>query len=222
MSQLQGSLVLYSRSTSSCSYRARIALNLKQLQYEMHAMDLEQQHHKSGGYLRLNPQGLVPVLLHKTPQGEVALSQSVSIIEYLDEMFPQKGAALLPRDLVQRARVKSLALHIACEMQPLNNSGVVAYLKSGLHSDASTCKQWQHHWAEKGFNGLEKQLQSEQTGKFCHGNSPTLADCLLVPQVSGLAIVLCLCSAASLLHHSSKLGCLADWQIQLPCICSIF
>ena len=184
MSTQAGSVLLYSRSTSSASYRVRIALNLKQQQYELHTMNLEQQHHKSGEYLALNPQGLVPLLVHQVAGAEIKLSQSVAIIQYLDETSPRQGAALLPQDAVGRARVMSLALHIACEMQPLNNSGVVKYLQTDLHSDASTCQQWQLHWAEKGLNGLEKQLQSEHTGKFCHGESPTLADCCLVPQVS--------------------------------------
>ena len=179
-----GGILLYSRSTSSASYRVRIALNLKQQQYELHTMNLEQQHHKSGEYLALNPQGLVPLLIHQVAKAKIMLSQSVAIIQYLDETFPQQGAALLPQDAVGRARVRSLALHIACEMQPLNNSGVVKYLQTDLHSNASTCQQWQLHWAEKGLNGLEQQLQSEFTGKFCHGNSPTLADCCLIPQVS--------------------------------------
>lgn len=177
-------IILYSRSTSSASYRVRIALNLKRQQYDIKAMDLEQQHHKSGEYLSLNPQGLVPLLCHQLDTGEVKLSQSVAIIEYLEDTFPKQGASLLPTDAIGRARVRSLALHIACEMQPLNNSGVVNFIKTDLKGDADTLKRWQLHWAEKGFMGLEVQLESKSTGKFCHGDSPTLADCCLVPQVS--------------------------------------
>lgn len=176
-------IILYSRSTSSASYRVRIALNLKRQQYDIKAMDLEQQHHKSGEYLSLNPQGLVPLLCHQLDTGEVKLSQSVAIIEYLEDTFPKQGASLLPTDAIGRARVRSLALHIACEMQPLNNSGVVNFIKTDLKGDADTLKRWQLHWAEKGFMGLEVQLESKSTGKFCHGDSPTLADCCLVPQV---------------------------------------
>ena len=180
---MQKNILLYSRSTSSASYRVRIALNLKQQQYDVKAMDLEHQHHKSGEYLSLNPQGLVPLLIHQLGDQEVKLNQSVAIMEYLDETFSQHGAKLLPTDPVARARVRSLALHIACEMQPLNNSGVVKFIKTDLKGDADTCKQWQLHWAEKGLWGLEKQLESDSTGSFCHGHSPTLADCCLVPQV---------------------------------------
>jgi len=176
--------LLYSRSTSSASYRVRIALNLKKQQYDLKVMDLEQQHHKSGEYLSLNPQGLVPLLIHQLGDQEVKLNQSVAIMEYLEETFPQQGAALLPKDPVGRARVRSLALHIACEMQPLNNSGVVNFIRSDMKGDTDTVKGWQLHWAEKGFTGLENQLKSASTGKFCHGDFPTLADCCLVPQVS--------------------------------------
>ncbi len=180
---MKSSILLYSRSTSSASYRVRIALNLKNQQYDIKAMDIEQQHHKDGEYLSLNPQGLVPLLIHQLDGTDVKLNQSVAMIEYLDEIFPQQGARLLPSEPVGRARVRSLALHIACEMQPLNNSGVVNFVRTDLKGDAETCKHWQVHWAEKGFRGLEKQLDSLSTGRFCHGNSPTLADCCLVPQV---------------------------------------
>lgn len=177
-------LLLYSRATSSASYRVRIALNLKEQQFETTTLDAEQQHLESHGYQELNPQGLVPLLVHTLKHGKVRLSQSVAIMEYLEDTFSQEGAALLPADLAERARVKSLALHIACEMQPLNNSRVVKYVQTGLNADAASVKRWQLHWAEKGFQGLEKELESTSTGDFCHGDSPTIADCCLVPQVS--------------------------------------
>ena len=182
--QMTSGILLYSRSTSSASYRVRIALNLKKQHYDLKVINTEQQHHKSGEYLSLNPQGLVPLLVHQSSDQEVKLNQSVAIMEYLEETFPQQGAALLPKDHVGRARVRSLALHIACEMQPLNNSGVVNFIRSDMKRDTSTVKGWQLHWAEKGFTGLENQLKSDSTGRFCHGDSPTLADCCLVPQVS--------------------------------------
>ena len=177
-------LLLYSRSTSSASYRVRIALNLKEQQYETSTIEAEQQHRESHGYHERTPQGLVPLLVHKYKSGEVTISQSVAIMEYLQDTFPQHGVALLPADLAERARVKSLALHIACEMQPLNNSRVVKFVQSDLNADAATVKRWQLHWATKGFQGLEKELESTSTGHFCHGDSPTIADCCLVPQVS--------------------------------------
>lgn len=105
-------------------------------------------------------------------------------MEYLQDVFPQQGVALLPVDHVGRARVRSLALHIACEMQPLNNSGVVKYVQTEMKADAAHVKSWQFHWAQKGFQGLEKELESTSTGQFCHGDSPTIADCCLVPQVN--------------------------------------
>lgn len=147
-------LLLYSRSTSSASYRVRIALNLKEQQYETSTLGAEQQHLESHGYHELNPQGLVPLLVHKCTNGEVKLSQSVAIMEYLQDTFPQQGVALLPADLAERARVKSLALHIACEMQPLNNSRVVKYVHTDLDADVATVKRWQLHWAEQGFQGV--------------------------------------------------------------------
>lgn len=177
-------LLLYSRSTSSASYRVRIALNLKELQYETCTLDADQQHRESHGYHELNPQGLVPLLVNKTENAEVKLSQSVAIMEYLQDMFAQQGVALLPADLAERARAKSLAMHIACEMQPLNNSRVVKYVQTDLNADAATVKRWQLHWASTGFHGLEKELESTSTGRFCQGDSPTIADCCLVPQVS--------------------------------------
>lgn len=181
---MSDTFLLYSRSTSSASYRVRIALHLKELQYETIAVDAQQQHRESHGYHQINPQGLVPFLVHTAAGREVKLSQSVTIMEYLQDALPHKGVTLLPEDLAGRARVKSLALHIACEMQPLNNSRVVKYIQTDLKADAATTKRWQLHWAEKGFQGLEKELESTSTGQFCHGDSPTIADCCLVPQVS--------------------------------------
>ena len=178
---MSDNLLLYSRSTSSASYRVRIALHLKEQQYDTNTLDTKQQQLPSVGYLELNPQGLVPLLIHKSAGREVKLSQSVAIMEYLQETFPQQGVALLPAEPVGRARVRSLALHIACEMQPLNNSRVVQYVQTDLNANAN---RWQFHWAEKGFQGLEKELESTSTGQFCHGDSPTIADCCLVPQVS--------------------------------------
>ena len=181
---MSDTFLLYSRSTSSASYRVRIALHLKEVLCDTCTLDAQQQHCESHGYHKINPQGLVPLLVHTTAGRDIKLSQSVAIMEYLQDVFPQQGVTLLPEDLAGRSRVKSLALHIACEMQPLNNSRVVKYVQTDLKADAATAKRWQLHWAEKGFQGLEKELESTSTGQFCHGDSPTIADCCLVPQVS--------------------------------------
>lgn len=178
------SLLLYSRAVSSASYRVRIALHLKQQRFDVSIIDEKQQRQKGSDYLDLNPQSLIPLLIHKSAGREVKLNQSLAIMEYLQDTFPQQGTALLPADVLGRARARSLALHIACEMQPLNNSCVVKHLQTDLKADAATAKAWQVYWATKGFSGLEKELESTLTGQFCHGDSPTIADCCLVPQVS--------------------------------------
>ncbi|NNF50831.1 MAG: maleylacetoacetate isomerase [Gammaproteobacteria bacterium] len=171
---------LYGYWRSSAAYRVRIALNLKGLEYEQAAVHLV----RDGGeqrkpeYLALNPQGRVPLLEHDG----VYLSQSLAIIEYLDEMFEQPP--LLPSDAHGRARVRSLAQLVACDMHPLNNLGVLTYLKSELGADEEKVKDWYRHWIEVGFAALERRLESEDaTGDYCHGARPGIADLCLVPQV---------------------------------------
>ena len=176
-------LVLYSRASSSASYRARIALNLKQAAYTLHTVATADQLGK-GEYLQLNPQGLIPLLVYRTNGRTMRLSQSVAILEFLEESYPDQGQHLLPTDVAGRARVRSLALHIACDMQPLNNTRVVKYIKEHLGGDSDTQQMWSLHWAELGLQALEEELSSKATGKFCHGNEPTMADCCLVPQVN--------------------------------------
>ncbi len=165
---------------SSCSYRVRIALNLKGLQYESAPVHLV----RNGGeqyarqYLVMNPQGLVPTLEHDS----LAISQSVAIIEYLEESFAEP--ALLPADAPGRARVRALALLVACEIQPLNNLGTVNFLGNTMEVDDGARLAWVRHWVHKGFSALEQRLSSEgQTGQFCHGDTPGLADICLVPQI---------------------------------------
>ena len=175
-------LVLYSRASSSASYRARIALNLKQIAYKSNTLAPAQQSPDSE-YLRLNPQGLIPLLVCQSENETTTLSQSIAILEFLEESYPKQGQRLLPSDPAGRARVRSLALHIACDMQPLNNDRVVKYIKEQLGGDSETQKTWSLHWAELGLQALEEELSSKATGKFCHGNVPTMADCCLVPQV---------------------------------------
>ena len=221
---MSDSILLYSRSTSSASYRVRIALNLKQQKYDTKTMGPAEQHHKSAEYLKINPQGLVPLLFHKSGTQEARLNQSVAIMEYLQEVFPKEGYALLPGDTLGRARVRSLALHIACEMQPLNNSGPVKYLRTDVKASADTVTEWSRHWAEKGFTGLEAELASSATGNFCHGDSPTMADCCLVPQVSP---AFCTMVLICIFQTIFKLICLAatngcNYQVALPAVLAMY
>ena len=171
-------LKLYTYFRSSASYRVRIALNLKGLAYEavpLHLVrDGGQQH--SAAFTALNPAALVPVLI----DGGTTLSQSLAIIEYLEETHPEP--ALLPKDAAGRARVRALAQTIACEIHPLDNLRVLRYLELQLGVDAAARGAWYRHWVELGFAAIERMLV-EGAGRFCHGDAPTLADCCLVPQL---------------------------------------
>jgi maleylpyruvate isomerase len=170
---------LYHYFRSSASYRVRIALNLKGLPYEAVDIDLRLSAQRGAEFLALNPQGLVPVLI----DGERTLTQSLAIIEYLEETHPRPP--LLPQEPVARARTRALALEIACEISPLNNSGVLNYLKGPpLEADDSTVNTWYARWIARGFDSLEKQVQSTTgDGRHMFGTTVTLADVLLVPQI---------------------------------------
>ena len=173
-------LSLYTYFRSSASYRVRIALNLKALAYEpipVHLVrDGGQQH--APAYTVLNPAALVPLLV----DGDVTLSQSLAIIEYLDEKHPEP--ALLPSDAAGRARVRAIAQTVACDIHPLNNLRVLRYLESELGVAADARQAWYRHWVEQSFGAIEQSLQGDDhTGRYCHGDAPTLADCCLVPQV---------------------------------------
>ena len=172
---------LYHYFRSSASYRVRIALNLKGLPYEAVAVDLRPavSAHRSAEFLALNPEGLVPVLV----DGERVFTQSLAIVEYLEETHPQPP--LLPRDPQGRARVRALALVIACEMSPLNNSGVLSYLKGPpLEADESTVNAWYAHWIARGFAALEKEVATTSgDGRHMYGTAVTLADVCIVPQM---------------------------------------
>jgi maleylpyruvate isomerase len=170
---------LYSYFRSSASYRVRIALNLKGLAYEYAPIHLL----KDGGqqlaqpYTRLNPTALVPTLVD---DGAV-LTQSMAIIEYLDETHPEPR--LLPGTALDRVRVRALAQTIACDIAPLNNLRVLRYLK-GIQVPDEARDTWYRHWTELGLSALEAMLaESPATGTFCHGDTPTLADICLVPQM---------------------------------------
>ncbi|MGP9535747.1 MULTISPECIES: maleylacetoacetate isomerase [unclassified Halomonas] len=170
---------LYGYFRSSAAYRVRIALNLKGLPYHQSPVNLVKGEQRGEDNLARNPQGLVPVL--KTDEG-AQLTQSLAICEYLDECHPTP--ALLPSDFLERARVRSLSQVVACEIHPLNNLKVLKYLVSELSVDDDTKLAWYRHWVYEGFSALEAMLTPEAgTSDFCHGDTPTLADICLVPQV---------------------------------------
>jgi len=168
---------LYTYFRSSAAFRVRIALNLKNLEHDSLYVNLVEGGQREPGYLGLNPQGLVPAL----EDGGKVYTQSLAIIEYLDERHPEPP--LLPRDAGGRARVRGLALAIACDIHPLNNLRVLQYLEKTLALNREQRLAWYRHWIAEGFAALEHALADPQTGNFCHGSAPTLADIALVPQV---------------------------------------
>lgn len=173
-------LTLYSYFRSSAAYRVRIALNLKGLVYAtvpIHLLENGGAQH-SAAYVGINPSQLVPTLV----DGDLNLGQSMAIMEYLDETQPTPP--LLPVDAAGRARVRALAQAVACEIHPLNNLRVLQYLENEWKLDKEARITWYQHWVETGFAALELMLsRSEDTGDFCHGNTPGMADCCLVPQL---------------------------------------
>jgi len=172
---------LYDYFRSSAAYRVRIALNLKGLKPDERTfVHLRMGSQRAQDYLALNPQGLVPAL--ELDDGRV-LTQSLAIVEYLDESHP--SPPLLPKDATGRARVRAIALGIACEIHPLNNLRVLNYLTGTLGATDAQRNGWYKYWVDVGFEALESQLErDDETGTFCHGESPTLADICLVPQLA--------------------------------------
>lgn len=171
---------LYSYFRSSAAYRVRIALNFKGLDTQIIPVHLLRDggEQKKPDYLRVNPTGLVPTLV----DGDITIAQSMAILEYLEETHPEP--ALLPADAPGRARVRAIAQTIACDIHPLNNLRVLRYLKNTLEVGNTQRDEWYRHWVGLGLSAIEDMLvQSAQTGRFCHGDQPTLADILLVPQV---------------------------------------
>jgi len=175
---------LYDYFRSSAAYRVRIALNLKGVATSDRTfVHLRMGSQRAQDYLALNPQGLVPAL--ELDDGRV-LTQSLAIIEYLDETHP--APPLLPRDAAGRARVRAIALGIACEIHPLNNLRVLNYLTGTLGATEEQRNGWYKYWIDVGFEALEKQLAHDpSTGRFCHGDAPTMADVCLVPQMANAA-----------------------------------
>ena len=172
-------MILYGYGLSSASYRVRIAMALKNLQYTSVVKNLRSGEHRLAEYLQVNVQGFVPAL---GLDDGVVLTQSVAIIEYLDELYPDPP--LLPAEPLARARVRALTQAIASDIHPLNNLRVLRYLEDQLVMDKPTRDNWYRHWVNVGFEALERWLARDAaTGRFCHGDAPTIADACLVPQV---------------------------------------
>jgi maleylacetoacetate isomerase len=176
---------LYGYFRSSASYRVRIALNLKGLPYETVPVHLL----KDGGqqfapeFLQLNPDAVVPALVDDSADHAAVLTQSLAIIEFLEEKHPKPP--LLPQDPVDRAYLRSIALTIACEIHPLNNLRVLRYLVRELKVGEEDRNAWYRHWCEHGLASVETMLaRDKRTGTFCYGESPSLADCFLIPQIA--------------------------------------
>jgi maleylacetoacetate isomerase len=183
---------LYSYFRSSASYRVRIALNIKGLPYDIIPVHLL----RNGGeqfsaeYRQLNPDALVPVLIDEEAGSSAALTQSLAIIEYLEEKHPEPR--LLPASAADRAYVRSLALSIACDIHPLNNLRVLRYLVRNLKVSEDDKNTWYRHWCEQGLKAIETTLSKDtRRGRFCYGDTPTLADCCLIPQVANAQRLQC-------------------------------
>jgi maleylpyruvate isomerase len=171
-------MILHDYFRSSAAYRVRIALNLKGLAAERRFVHLRKNEQRDPAYLELNPQGFVPML----EVGNRRLTQSLAIIEYLDEKHP--SPPLLPAGPEDRAWVRAVALAIACDIHPLNNLRVLRYLARTLSIEEPVRDIWYRHWVTEGFDALEAELARRATGPFCFGDTPTLADVCLVPQVA--------------------------------------
>lgn len=173
---------LYSYFRSSAAYRIRIALNLKGLEAEVIPVHLV----KNGGeqhsaeYRLINPSELIPTWMEDETEGGFTLTQSLSILEYLEEKHPE--IALLSQNIEQRALIRAFSQNIASDIHPLNNLRVLQYLSGTLKVSDEQKSDWYQHWIDIGFNGLEAQLK-DSNGKYCFGETATFADCCLVPQV---------------------------------------
>lgn len=165
---------LYSYFRSSSSYRLRIALNLKGLDYDIVPVNLVAGEQRGEAYRAVNPQGLVPAL----DTGDAQLVQSTAILEWLEEQYPEPP--LYPAEALARARVRSLCQHIACEIQPLNNLGVLGYLRETLGQDEDAVNRWYAHWVTRGFESLEAAAPADG---YLGGTAPGMAEVFLVPQL---------------------------------------
>jgi maleylacetoacetate isomerase len=170
---------LYGYYRSSSSYRLRIALNLKGLEPEQSFIHLRKGDQFGEDYVKLNPQQQVPTLI---TDNDEALVQSPAILEWLDETYPDPP--LFPADPIDRQRVRAIAAAVGCDIHPLGNLRVLQYVRKEFGQDEAGAFAWARHWVELGFAGIEAMLTgSSQTGRYCHGDSPTMADVYLVPQV---------------------------------------
>ncbi len=193
---------LYNYFRSSASYRVRIALALKGLSYEYVAVHLVKNEQLGEAFRAVAPAQLVPALVVDNGAGEKVLTQSLAIIEYLEETHP--APPLLPADALGRARVRALALDIACEIHPLDNLRVLRYLVKVMGVAEDDKDRWYRHWVETGLQVVEQQLAGHaSTGRFCHGDTPGLADCVLVPQI----------------HNAQRMQCRLD---HVPTVMRIF
>lgn len=165
---------LYSYFRSSASYRVRIGLNLKGLYYEYKPVNLLKSEQRGSEYRDLNPQGLVPTLV----DGSAVLTQSLAILEWLDEQHPEP--ALLPKEPLARAKIRALAYSVACDIQPIQNLRVLKYLQSEFGISDEQKVSWIRHWIHEGFTALEKQLNP---APFAAGDTPGLFECCLLPQI---------------------------------------
>jgi maleylacetoacetate isomerase len=171
-------MILHGYFRSSASFRVRIALHLKHIDYEHVAHHLRKNEQRAPDFLDLNPQGFVPVL---DDEGDVLL-QSLAIVEYLDEIQP--NPPFLPGHPGDKARVRALAQLVACDIHPINNLRVLRYLRDPLGQDEAAVLAWYNHWIAEGFAAFEALIaHDDRTGRFCHGDEPGLADICLVPQV---------------------------------------
>ncbi len=168
---------LYSYFRSSAAYRVRIALNLKGLDWETIPVNLLKGEESASPYRAVNPQGVVPSL----EDGGRILTQSMAIIEYLEEKYPEP--ALLSDDLLQRAKIRAIANIIACDIHPLNNSKILKYLVSELSVTEEQKLAWYGLWVQEGFQAIETLIRENANGRYCFGDAPTLADVTLIPQV---------------------------------------
>ena len=193
---------LYSYFRSSASYRVRIALALKGLSYDYVAVHLVKNEQLSDAFRAVAPAQLVPALVVDDGGVERVLTQSLALIEYLDETHPEPP--LLPKDAAGRARVRAIALDMACEIHPLDNLRVLRYLVKELGVSEDDKNRWYRHWVETGLEVVERQLfGNAATGRFCHGDTPGLADCVLVPQI----------------HNAKRMDCRLD---HVPTVMRIF
>jgi maleylacetoacetate isomerase len=172
-------MILHDYFRSSAAYRVRIALNLKGLEPERRFVHLRKGEQHAPGYLGLNPQGFVPTLVL---DDGTALTQSLAIVEYLEEKHPDP--ALLPEEAGARAFVRAIALAIACDIHPLNNLRVLKYLGSACGVDEPKRDEWYRHWIDEGFAAIEPQLAARASGRYALGDTPGLADLCIVPQVA--------------------------------------